>query len=144
MGSPKEEAWRSADETRHPVTVSDFYMAPYELTQAEYEAVTGENPSNFTGPDLPVENVTWLQAVAFCNAYSEEKGLTPAYTIEGQQVRWDRSANGYRLPTEAEWEYACRGGTSTPLLYGKFTQRRRGELLRPLPLSDRGALLFTG
>lgn len=114
MGSPESEAWRGADEIQHSVTVSDFYMSPYELTQSEYESVMGNNPSNFNGGDLPVENITWLDAVAFCNAYSEEKGLEPVYTIDGQNVSWDRGANGYRLPTEAEWEYACRAGTTTP------------------------------
>ncbi len=114
MGSPDSEPWRSEDETQHTVTVSDFYISPYELTQTEYEAVTGENPSNFSGENLPVENISWLDAIAYCNARSEQEGLTPAYTIEGQNVTWNREADGYRLPTEAEWEYACRAGTQTP------------------------------
>ncbi|MCU6761545.1 Serine/threonine-protein kinase pkn1 [uncultured Roseburia sp.] len=114
MGSPESEAWRSADETQHKVTVSDFYMSKYELTQKEYEEITGSNPSNFSGEDLPVENVSWLDAAAYCNARSEKDGLTPVYTIDGKNVSWDKSANGYRLPTEAEWEYACRAGTTTP------------------------------
>ena len=114
MGSPESEAWRSADETQHLVTVSDFYMSKYELTQKEYEEITGHHPSNFSGENLPVENISWLDAVAYCNARSEKDGLTPVYTIDGQNVSWDRSANGYRLPTEAEWEYACRAGTTTP------------------------------
>lgn len=114
MGSPEEEAWRSEDEVRHTVTVSDFYMSAYELTQAEYQEITGENPSSFSGDDLPVENISWLDAVAYCNARSEREGLTPAYTVDGADVTWDRAANGYRLPTEAEWEYACRAGTTTP------------------------------
>lgn len=114
MGSPDSEAWRSADETQHSVTVSDFYMSKYELSQKEYEEITGNNPSNFKGDNLPVENISWLDAVAYCNARSEKDGLTPVYTIDGQNVSWDRSANGYRLPTEAEWEYACRAGTTTP------------------------------
>ena len=114
MGSPESEAWRSADETQHTVTVSDFYMSKYELTQKEYEEIMGNNPSNFSGENLPVENISWLDAAAFCNARSEKEGLTPVYTIDGQNVTWDRSANGYRLPTEAEWEYACRAGTTTP------------------------------
>ena len=114
MGSPESEAWRSEDETLHTVTVSDFYVSPYEVTQADYKKMTGQNPSSFSGEDLPVEGVSWLQAVAYCNALSESKGLVPVYTIDGENVAWDRSANGYRLPTEAEWEYACRAGTNTP------------------------------
>ena len=58
MGSPGAEAWRSEDETQHTVTVSDFYISAYELTQVEYEAVMGSNPSSFSGDDLPVENIT--------------------------------------------------------------------------------------
>lgn len=114
MGSPEDEPWRSEDEIQHTVTVSDFYMSCYEVTQEGYESVSGRNPSNFSGEDLPVENVSWLDAVAYCNARSEQEGLTPVYNIDGQQVNWDRSADGYRLPTEAEWEYACRAGTETP------------------------------
>lgn len=114
MGSPEEEAWRSEDEVLHTVTVSDFYMSAYELTQAEYQEITGENPSSFSGEDLPVENISWLDAVSYCNTRSEREGLTPAYTVEGSDVIWDRGADGCRLPTEAEWEYACRAGTTTP------------------------------
>ena len=114
MGSPETENWRIDDETRHEVTVSGFRMSPYEVTQAEYERLMGVNPSSFKGDNLPVEGVTWLDAVRFCNAMSAEAGLTAAYVIDGETVTWDRSANGYRLPTEVEWEYACRAGTTTP------------------------------
>lgn len=114
MGSPDSEPWRSGDENQHSVTVSDFYISPYELTQAEFQMVTDRNPSNFSGENLPVENISWLDAIFYCNARSELEGLTPTYTIDGQNVTWNREANGYRLPTEAEWEYACRGGTTTP------------------------------
>jgi formylglycine-generating enzyme required for sulfatase activity/flavodoxin len=114
MGSPTTEAWRSADEVLHTVSVSDFYMDKYEVTQAEYKKVMGDNPSNFSGDNLPVEMVSWLDAVRFCNAKSEQEGLQKAYEIDGNSVTWNREANGYRLPTEAEWEYACRAGTATP------------------------------
>lgn len=114
MGSPDTESWRSEDEILHTVTVSDFYMSMYEVTQAEYAEVTGSNPSSFSGDMLPVENVSWIDAIRYCNARSELEGLEPAYFIEGQTITWNRSADGYRLPTEAEWEYACRAGTTTP------------------------------
>jgi formylglycine-generating enzyme required for sulfatase activity/flavodoxin len=114
MGSPDSEAWRSADEKPHTVTVSDFYIDAHEVTQAAYQAVMGDNPSSFKGGKLPVENISWLEAIAYCNEKSRREGLTPAYVIEGEAVTWNRSADGYRLPTEAEWEYACRAGTATP------------------------------
>ena len=114
MGSPESENWRIEDETQHEVTVSGFFMSPYEVTQAEYQRLTGVNPSNFQGENLPVENVSWLDAVRFCNRKSAEAGLTPAYAIDGDTVTWNRAADGYRLPTEAEWEYACRAGTAAP------------------------------
>lgn len=121
MGSPDTEAWRSDDEIQHTVTISDFYMSVYELTQAEYREMIGETPSSFSGDELPVENISWLDAIRYCNTRSEKENLTPAYTIDGQNVTWDRSANGYRLPTEAEWEYACRAGDNT-IQYRKFYQ----------------------
>lgn len=114
MGSPESENWRIEDEAQHPVTVSAFYMDACETTQAEYTRLMGENPGSFSGDELPVESISWMDAVRFANAKSVDAGLTPAYTISGSTVSWDRSANGYRLPTEAEWEYACRAGTMTP------------------------------
>jgi formylglycine-generating enzyme required for sulfatase activity len=118
MGSPANEAEREPDEVRHQVTVSTFYMGKYEVTQKEWREVMGNNPSDFKGDNLPVEQVTWHDAVAYCNKRSQREGMTPAYTINGTNVSWNRNANGYRLPTEAEWEYACRAGTSGPFSTG--------------------------
>ena len=120
MGSPANEAERDGDEALHSVTVGDFYMAPMEVTQREYQAVMDSNPSERKGDALPVENVTWYDAIAYCNARSQSEGLTPCYAVSGQNVTWHRSANGYRLPTEAEWEYAARGGTATPFWFGDY------------------------
>ena len=118
MGSPDTENWRIDDETQHEVSVFAFYIDPYETTQAEYERLMKENPSEFSGQNLPVESITWLDAILFANAKSEAAGLTPVYKVTSDGVTWDRTANGYRLPTEAEWEYACRAGTQTPFNYG--------------------------
>ncbi|MDR3020012.1 MAG: SUMF1/EgtB/PvdO family nonheme iron enzyme [Treponema sp.] len=116
MGSPASEPGRHPDEgTQRRITVSSFYMSRYQVTQKEYEEVMGTNPSNWKGPNLPVERVSWFDAVEYCNRRSQREGLYPVYTINGsgdnRAVTWNRSANGYRLPTEAEWEYACRAGT---------------------------------
>lgn len=81
MGSPDTEAWRSEDKTQHIVTVSDFYMSMYKVTQAEYTEVIGGNPSSFFGDTFPVETVSWLDAIRYCNTRSEMEGLTPAYSI---------------------------------------------------------------
>lgn len=113
MGSPENELQRNEDEKQHSVTVSDFYIGKYEVTQKEYQEVIGENPSYFKGEDLPVENVTWYDAINYCNLLSEKQGLEPVYEINGENVTWNKEKNGYRLPTEAEWEYAGRAGTTT-------------------------------
>jgi len=119
MGSPDNEAGRYNDEAQHRVTVNSFYMTKYPVTQKEYEEVMGVNPSKFKDYNSPVENVNWYEAVEYCNKRSLKEELSPAYkTSWFGGLKWNRDANGYRLPTEAEWEYACRAGTTTPFSTG--------------------------
>lgn len=108
MGSPKDEPEREdSEDPQHPVTVPMFFMGRYPVTQAQYEAVMETNPAaryeaeRFVAPDKPVVGVSWDDAIAFCQRLSE---LTE---------------RPYRLPSEAEWEYACRAGTTTPFSFGK-------------------------
>jgi eukaryotic-like serine/threonine-protein kinase len=102
MGSPEGEAQRDTDESKqHQVKVPEFFMGKYEITQAQYQAIMGSNPSNFKGEKRPVEQVNWDEAVEFCQKLSQKTGKT------------------YRLPSEAEWEYACRARTTTPFYFGE-------------------------
>lgn len=88
----------------------EFVMSKTEITQAVYEYVMGKNPSRFKGNSLPVESVSWYDAVEFCNRLSKKAGLEPAYSINGNNVEWNRDSDGYRLPTVDEWQYVAKGG----------------------------------
>ncbi len=120
-GSPETERGRRDDERAHPVRISHpFYLAATPVTQAQFEWVMGYNPSFFDGPEtLPVEFVSWVEGVEFCNRLSLLEGLEPVYEQEGGRWIYRKDRNGYRLPTEAEWEFACRAGTRTPFYTGR-------------------------
>ena len=114
MGSPESEKGRVGNETQHEVTISkDYYLGVYEVTQAQYEKMMGKNPSRFQGDNLrgdsannPVEQVSWEDAVEFCKKLSDLPEEKKAGRI-------------YRLPTEAQWEYACRAGSKTAYGFGE-------------------------
>ena len=105
MGSPDDEPDRDPEDegpVRQVQITRPYFLGVYEVTQAQYEKVTGENPAAHKEPTCPVENVSWNDAVAFCERLSADTGRT------------------VRLPTEAEWEYACRAGTTTPFAFGEI------------------------
>jgi len=120
MGSPESDTGADSDEKpQHRVRITKaFSLGIHEVTQGQYQAVMGETPSSFKGSDdLPVENVSWFDAIKFCNKLSEREQRVAYYRIDGAEVAV-AGGNGYRLPTEAEWEYACRAGSATVYPFG--------------------------
>jgi len=114
MGSPDDEPGRNVDETQHSVQITKpFEMGVFEVSGQLYKAVVDDPFRETSSHEYPVRRVTWFEAISFCVLLSLREGLEPAYRIEGESVFWDQEANGFRLPTEAEWEYAARAGGTT-------------------------------
>jgi formylglycine-generating enzyme required for sulfatase activity len=140
MGSSEGEEGDDDEKPQHRVRITrPFYLGVYEVTQEQYKAVMGKNPSWFSATGRgkselagessdrnPVENVSWIEAVKFCNELSVREGLNKFYEIDGETVRVpDWWGPGYRLPTEAEWEYACRADSETRYSFGNDAARLR-------------------
>ena len=155
MGSPESEQGHRANESpQHPVRITKpFWLGAYEITQAEYESVMGKNPSAFSpkgsfakyvaGLDakrLPVDEVSWYDAVEFCNRLSKREGLPAFYRLSDAKPKepWREvevlGGHGYRLPTEAEWEYACRAGTTTRFSVGEQLDSTQAQIGGRIPV----------
>ncbi len=111
-----DEQGAADEKPRRAVELSSFWMDRTEVTQEAFEKLMGYNPSKIVREKYPVDSVRWLEAAEYCNERSRHDGFAPCYDLKTGAC--DFTANGYRLPTEAEWEYACRAGTTTKYFFG--------------------------
>ncbi len=149
MGSDKND--KMADDRefpRHKVNLDGFELAKTQLTRGQYIDVIGDQSrpdqwSDDSNPDLPANYISWFDAIEFCNTLSEREGFEPCYQRDGDNVQWMSGTNGYRLPTEAEWEYACRAGSDTRWFFGddetqlkdyNWYHKNSGKKVRPVAL----------
>ncbi len=127
MGSPEDEVGRDDNETQHHVRVEGFYIGKYTVTQSQWEAVMGSNPSYWKSDNLPVEQISWDDCQEFIEKLNSRAAVSAAKMTGGTPVLQ------FRLPTEAEWEYACRAGTQTPFHYGNVLSSEMANFNRKLP-----------
>jgi formylglycine-generating enzyme required for sulfatase activity len=133
---------RADEKPVHKVRIAAFYMDTHLVTQEQYEMLMKSNPSRWKSPKNPVEQIRWSDAVRYLNARSRAEGLEPCYDLKTWQC--DFAASGYRLPTEAEWEYACRGGTTGSYFFGadaaklaQFAWYKQNSGGRPRPVGQK-------
>jgi formylglycine-generating enzyme required for sulfatase activity len=136
---------RPEESPRHRVWIDSFLMDRYEVTQEKYAKLVGKNPSSFgEDPQCPVDSVSWKDAVLFCNLRSRAEGLEPCYQKKDGEWECNFEAGGYRLPTEAEWEYACRAGSDASYSFGsdsrqgsEFCWSKENSSKRPHPVGQK-------
>jgi formylglycine-generating enzyme required for sulfatase activity len=138
MGSDSRSSFDD-EKPVHTVTVSSFSMSKYPVTQREWREVMGTTvrqqrdkadrsySMGGEGDNYPMYYVSWHEAVEYCNRRSQKEGLAPVYSVTGDSITFDRSANGYRLPTEAEWEYAAKGGRNQPYPAFEYSGSNRAD-----------------
>jgi len=160
MGSPKKESgrWSKGNaENLRDITIESFYIAKYEVSQKDYFLVVKNEKYPTENEFLPIYNISWFEAIKFCNRLSELHGLEPAYIIffdrilddtfvnsKRKLVQWNKKASGYRLPTSAEWECAIRAGTKTPYYTGETLHENQANYNPGYPRNNNNKIMQVG